>query len=211
MRRIRVAHLIHGCRTLGPGSRTVVWVRGCARRCPGCIAAPILDDGPALDLLADELVALVLATADEGVTFSGGEPFEQAAALVHAAVALRDAGRSVMVYTGNTLPELRAHPEPAVARLLAATDILVDGPFELAHQADLLWRGSSNQRIHLLSSRYPGASGPVDLPGVGVEVRVDDTGHLFWAGVPPAGFVAGLRQAAQERGIRLADSNGVWA
>ena len=208
---LRIAHLLHGCRTLGPGARTVVWVRGCARRCLGCIAAPILGDGPTLDLRAEELIEAVLATRDEGATFSGGEPFEQASALSQVAVALREAGRSIMAYTGNTLPELQAHPDPSVGALLAATDILVDGTFELSQQADLLWRGSSNQRVHLLSSRYQGIAVQNEQPGVGVEVRVDDAGHLFWAGVPPVGFVASLHRAAKGRGINLAATKGVWA
>lgn len=208
---LRVAHLLHGCRTLGPGSRSVVWVRGCSRRCPGCIASPILDDGPALVLEATELVDRVLATEDEGVTFSGGEPFEQAQAVAEVATALHAAGRSVMVYTGHTLAQLRADPRPAVAALLGVTDILVDGPFEIAHQGDHLWRGSANQRIHLLSSRYRGTVDPDEQTGVGVEVRVDADGRLFWAGVPPAGFVASLRRAAAERGVILSDNGGVWS
>lgn len=208
---LRIAHLIHGCRTLGPGARTVVWVRGCARRCPGCIAAPILDDGPALELNVDELVSRVLSTTDEGVTFSGGEPFEQAGALGSVARALQAAGRSVMVYTGNTLAELRARPDPDLAELLAAADILVDGTFEQSQQADLLWRGSANQQVHLLTPRYQHLASELSRPGLGVEVRVDGEGRLFWAGVPPVGFIGSLRRAAENRGIILASNGDVWA
>lgn len=208
---LRVAHLIHGCTTLGPGARTVVWVRGCARRCPGCVAAPILDEGAALQITAEELVSRVLATPDEGVTLSGGEPFEQAGALLPVARALQAAGRSVMIYSGHTLDQLRAHPDPQVARLLAAADVLVDGPFEQGQRADLLWRGSANQQIHLLTARYQHLAAELGRPGLGVEVRVDREGRLFWAGVPPVGFVAGLRQAAENRGIILASNGDVWA
>lgn len=208
---LRIAHLVHGCRTLGPGSRTVVWVRGCSRRCPGCIASPILEDGPALVLKAAELVVRVLRSEDEGVTFSGGEPLEQAQAVAEVAAALQAAGRSVMVYTGHDLAELRAEPRPAVAALLSVTDILVDGPFEIAHQGDYLWRGSANQRIHLLSPRYRGSLELDRQPGVGVEVRVDADGRVFWAGVPPEGFAASLRRAAAERGLILSDNGGVWS
>jgi len=209
--RIVVAHMIHGCRTLGPGRRTVVWVRGCSRRCPDCIASSVRDDGPALLLDPAEFVACVLATEDEGVTFSGGEPFDQAPAVAEAASALCASGRSVMVYSGRTLVELQDDPDPSVAALLSVTDILVDGPFETARQRDLLWRGSSNQRIHLLSSRYRGIAIRNDQPGVGVEVRLDAEGRLFWAGVPPVGFVANMRRAADERGVILSTDGGVWA
>lgn len=208
---VRVAHMLHGCRTLGPGARTVVWVRGCARRCPGCIASPILDPGPALELEPAELVARVLESGDEGVTFSGGEPLEQAGPLAAVAQLLRSEGRSVMVYTGFVLEELREAADLDVQRLLALTDILIDGAFEHARQADLLWRGSSNQRVHLLSRRHEELADQLDEPGAGVEVRLDRANNLFWAGVPTQGFVSQLRRAAEERGIEFTGHEGIWA
>ena len=208
---VRIAHLLHGCHTLGPGCRTVVWVRGCTRRCPGCIAAPILAEGPALELTPVALAARVLESRDEGVTFSGGEPFEQAEGVARAARMLREAGRSVMVYSGFTLEELQAGQVAWAEALLSQTDLLVDGPFEVTRQVDLLWRGSSNQRVHLLTPRHRDLVGTLDRPGAGVEVRTDPEGRLFWAGIPPAGFVHGLRRAAESRGIELSVHGGVWA
>ncbi len=136
---------------------------------------------------------------------------EQAAGVAQTARLLREAGRSVMVYTGHTLEELRAAREVWVAELLALVDLLVDGPFDHACQADLLWRGSANQRIHLLSPRYEDLSGVLERPGVGVEVRTDTEGRVFWAGVPPTGFVRGLQRAAEAKGIELSVNGGVWA
>ncbi len=210
-RLVRVAHMLQGCRTLGPGARSVVWVRGCARRCPGCIASPILDDGPSLVLRPDELAARLLATADEGVTFSGGEPFEQAQALAAVGHVLRASGRSVMVYSGFTLDELRSSSDAGVQALLDVTDVLVDGPFERERQADLLWRGSSNQRVHLLTARYAHIASSLDAAGAGVELRVDSEAGLFWAGVPERDFVGQLRRAAEPFGIILTGREGVWA
>ncbi|NOY26763.1 MAG: radical SAM protein [Oligoflexia bacterium] len=208
---LQVAHIVHGCRTLGPGSRTVLWVRGCSRRCTGCIAAPILDDGPVLAITPEELVARIQDTEDEGITISGGEPFEQAEALAPIARALRSAGRSVMIYSGHVYADLVGSQAPAVAALLEEADLLVDGPFDQTRQADLLWRGSSNQRIHVLSHRYQCLAGDLDGPGVGVEIRLDDQGRLLWAGVPPVGFVSSLRRTAEVRGLVLSASGGVWA
>src|SRR5437868_11851980 len=60
-----------------------------------------------------------------------------------------------MVFTGYTLDEARRLPDPAVADLLALTDILVDGPYvrELP-ETQRRWIGSANQRIHFLTDRY---------------------------------------------------------
>lgn len=151
------------------------------------------------------------APGEEGATFSGGEPFEQADALAAVADRLQSAGVSVMVYTGFTLGELRASPDPGVAALLAATDILVDGPFVLEQQADLLWRGSANQRVHLLTPRYAHLAATLDSPGVGVELRLDRESNVFWAGVPSSDFSARLRRAGASRGMLLTGHEGVWA
>lgn len=209
--RVRIAHMIHGCRTLGPGRRTVIWVRGCARRCPGCVATPILGEGPSLDLTPEQLAEVILASGDEGVTFSGGEPFEQALALAHLARLLRAQGLSVLTYSGFTLEELRSDPTPGALALLTMTDILIDGPFDVSCQANRLWRGSDNQRLHLLSARHPELAASIDGPGVGVELRFDPEGRLFWAGVPPVAFQTQLQQGARVHGIEILGQQGVWA
>jgi len=208
---LQIAHVLHGCRTLGPGSRTVVWVRGCSRRCPGCIAAALQGEGPVRELTPEILAGHILETDDEGVTFSGGEPLEQAEGVARTARILREAGRSVMVYTGYTLEDLQADQGVWVEELLSQTDLLVDGPFDRTRQVDQLWRGSSNQRVHVLGTRFHELVGVLDQPGVGVEVHTDAEGRLFWAGVPPAGFARGLLRAAESRGIELSVNAGVWA
>ena len=80
--------------------------------------------------------------------FSGGEPFQQAAALAALGRRLKDAGLEIAVYTGYTLEELLAGGVPHADELLAVTDTLVDGPFILEQRNLLLrFRGSENQRI----------------------------------------------------------------
>ena len=63
---------------LGPGNRTVVWFHGCARGCPGCVAAGMNAGADYVRYTPDELSRRVLAVDGvEGVTLSGGEPFDQ--------------------------------------------------------------------------------------------------------------------------------------
>ena len=83
-----------------------------------------------------------------GVTFSGGEPFCQAEALVPIAEAVKSAGKHLMVYTGYLYEQLLAMKDPFVQRLLELADVLVDGPFILAERnLTLQYRGSENQRV----------------------------------------------------------------
>jgi anaerobic ribonucleoside-triphosphate reductase activating protein len=138
----------------GPGVRSVVWVAGCHRRCPGCLKPDLFDfrAGERMDI---EAVFRRLAAVDgvTGVTFSGGEPFEQPAALAALASRLHRIGRDVLVYTGYRHETLERYGDAGIARLLAETDILIDGEY----RADLVnpgrWRGSANQRVLPLTEK----------------------------------------------------------
>ncbi|MGB9805126.1 4Fe-4S single cluster domain-containing protein, partial [Desulfofundulus sp.] len=81
-------------------------------------------------------------------TFSGGEPFCQAAALAKVARQVKARGLDLWVYTGYTWEQLLAHPDPAVRRLLVLADVVVDGRF-VQGEADLSlpFRGSRNHRL----------------------------------------------------------------
>ena len=86
----------------------------------------------------------------KGVTFSGGEPFEQARPLFDLAKYLRGMGYSLMSYSGYTLEELEAKAESdsAVCELLGILDILVDGRYEeKLRNLTLVYCGSENQRV----------------------------------------------------------------
>jgi anaerobic ribonucleoside-triphosphate reductase activating protein len=93
--------------------------------------------------------------AVEGITLMGGEPLAHAAGAAVLARAVRERGLSVMVFSGFTLEEAQAMKDPAVADLIAHTDILVDGPY-IRELLDIQrrWIGSTNQRIHFLTDRY---------------------------------------------------------
>ena len=86
----------------------------------------------------------------DGITLSGGEPFEQAWAFALLADKVQELGLNVWTYTGYTYEDLidRADAKNGWAELLKLTDVLVDGQFKL-EQKDLLlpFRGSSNQRL----------------------------------------------------------------
>ena len=98
-----------------------------------------------MDQIAEQIFGNPLIS---GVTFSGGEPFVQADALVPLARLIKDRGKNLMVYTGYLLEELQAMDRPGVKQLLELADILVDGPY-MEGQRDLTlpYRGSANQRI----------------------------------------------------------------
>ena len=165
---LNVALVVASTEAEGPGKRTAVWVQGCPMRCPGCCNPEMLPFVPAERRTPDSLIQEVTAAGVEGISLLGGEPFAQAAGLAVVAEGVRRAGLSVMVFSGYTLAELRARREPEVARLLAATDLLVDGRFEAGQRsARRRFIGSENQGLHFLSDRYraddPRLHGPQHL------------------------------------------------
>ena len=204
---IRVAHYAERCNTLGPGRRGVLWVQGCSFRCPGCVSPETrsFTGGTLVD--ASELANLFCRVEDiEGLTFSGGEPTLQAAALNE----LIDRVRAVrpdfnfMSYTGAVYEELASRADADVRGFLARLDILIDGPYIAELHADLLWRGSSNQRALFLSDRCKGSAIAVDSPGVGLEMQIKRDRSCFWMGVPrEKDFRAKLRRALNAQGVAL--------
>lgn len=91
----------------------------------------------------------------EGITLLGGEPFAHAAAAKWIAMAARQRGLSVMVFSGYRLEELREHSSQVMKDLLAQTDLLVDGRYEQdLPDPERRWIGSTNQKIHCLTDRY---------------------------------------------------------
>ena len=65
----------------GPGCRAVVWVQGCKRECAACFNPASWSFEINQLIAVDELAEKILSNPrNEGVTFSGGEPFLQAPA-----------------------------------------------------------------------------------------------------------------------------------
>lgn len=154
---LRVAQFVERTEAEGPGLRFAVWVQGCLIRCADCCNPEMFPGEGGTRMTARELARRALCTLDvEGVSLLGGEPFEQAAACASFARLVRDAGLSVMVFTGYTLAELEARRGVAgVDDLLSACDLLVDGRFEVdLLDASRRWIGSKNQVLHFLTPRY---------------------------------------------------------
>jgi anaerobic ribonucleoside-triphosphate reductase activating protein len=148
---LRVARMFHGSVVDGPGRRSVCQFQWCRIRCPGCWVPETHDpDGGVALTVAQVLTALLdpCGAPRDGITVSGGEPFDQPEGLLALLDGVRAAGLPVMVFTGYTLEQLTLRPEPAVRAALHRVDLLLDGPYvaALADGAGL-WRGSRNQRL----------------------------------------------------------------
>lgn len=144
----------------------------------------------------NELASRILETGGiEGVTFLGGEPFEQAQGLAELGAQVRAADLSVLTFTGYEYDLLVNSSRDDWEQLLAATDLLIDGPYDrtqLDHERP--WVGSKNQSFRFLSPKYLHI-----LPQLGsipdrLEVRIASDGEIFLNGMCPQDFLSSMRQ-----------------
>jgi anaerobic ribonucleoside-triphosphate reductase activating protein len=148
---IRLAGVVRESIVDGPGIRLTVFVQGCPHRCEGCHNPHTHCPAGGYDCRIETILAAV--DADQllqGVTLSGGEPFEQAEALLELARAVRGRGRDVVAFSGYTFEQLvkMGETRPAVVELLKLCCLLIDGPFVLRQRdLSLRFRGSRNQRL----------------------------------------------------------------
>jgi anaerobic ribonucleoside-triphosphate reductase activating protein len=161
----------------------VIWFQGCGLGCPGCFNPATHPHAGGFRVGVGELLRRIGQRGDEieGVTVSGGEPFEQGRGLLALVRGLRSTtGLGVLVFSGLTIEEIRNRP--LGEEVLERIDALVAGRFVARLAPGRGLRGSSNQRVHLLSERY--RAGELDR-AVSAEILIDPAGRISVTGIDP--------------------------
>lgn len=148
---VKIAGIVKESIVDGPGIRFCIYAQGCRHNCLGCHNPQThpFDGGNLKNV--DSIIEMVKKNPLlDGITLSGGEPFEQAEAFAELARRVHDIKLDVITYTGYTYEEIirDCKIKKGWESLLNETDYLVDGPFEINKKNPLLkFRGSENQRI----------------------------------------------------------------
>ena len=147
--KLRIAGTVNDSIVDGPGIRYTIFTQGCPHHCPGCHNPQTHDFAGGQDADVEKILEEIFNNPIlSRVTFSGGEPFCQAEALLPIAEAIKKKGKHLMIYTGYLLEHLQKMENAGVQRLLELADVIVDGPFILAEKnLTLSYRGSENQRV----------------------------------------------------------------
>lgn len=189
----------------GPGERVVVWLQGCDLRCPGCWNPSSHGFDRRRDKPVDEVGEWILSCQGvEGVTVSGGEPFQQALQLrlLCEYLKLRQPSFSIGLFTGYAMNELTAGlwrwklPDTdewvrgdagLFCEIKQFLDFAVFGRFRQTMAcSDKPLCGSRNQEVVFLTNRYS----QQDLEPQGYEVNISEDGALATiTGFPPRGSV----------------------
>lgn len=191
---LRVHRFLPTTKVEGPGIRACIQVQGCPIHCAGCAVPFTWPEDGGFTMGVDQLAEQILqGPAIEGVTFLGGEPFAQAQALAALGRILKQEGLSVMTFTGYLLENLQQSGNQDYLDLLAITDLLIDGPFQIEHlDTSRPWVGSSNQRYHFLTERYLHLKERMtDIPNR-LEVRLTPDGRVMVNGLAEVGDLKDL-------------------
>lgn len=162
----------------GPGKRACIWVQGCSIQCKSCALPQTWSKEKGQKIHVEKLAEKILDIKEiEGVTFTGGEPFDQAKSMFKLASILKGAGLSIITFTGYKLEEILGPSDKSWHDLLSRIDILIDSPY--IHEKSDFSRplvGSSNQRYHFLSNRY----NEKDLSSKSqrIEIRIQEDGRI---------------------------------
>ena len=197
---------------LGPGRRIGLWVQGCTIGCKGCVSQDTWPQDPTKAIAVRDLVAWcrrVAGDALDGVTISGGEPFEQPEGLRALLAGLRAWRQSerldfdLLCYSGYPLATLeRKH-----AATLALLDAIIPEPYADRLPQGHVWRGSANQPLVPLSdrgrARYAAfVDAPVAADAKRMQAAVEG-GRIWMIGIPGRGDMAAVEALCASRGLAL--------
>jgi anaerobic ribonucleoside-triphosphate reductase activating protein len=187
--------------SLGPGRRLGIWVQGCSIRCPGCLSMDTWATGRGETAVQDVVAEVERLGAEiEGVTISGGEPFDQPGALELLLCEIRRTSRvDVLVFTGYPWESL-----PEFARSAGLIDALITDPYRADVPQSLALRGSDNQRLHLLTplghERFASFERVrVDADDY-LDIGFDNEGTAWIAGIPRRDDVQRLLSGLRRQG-----------
>lgn len=212
---VALSRVHHPVTTLGPGRRLAVWFQGCSIRCPGCVSMDTWVSRPGNATVEALLAGAALTVREaDGLTVTGGEPFDQPEALLALLRGWRDlGGGDVLVFSGHPLEGL----VPRLGAFAGLIDCLVADPFQASAGQTLALRGSDNQRLVCLTElgrgRFAQLERRLTPADRALDVLFDDeTSEVFMAGIPRPGDMRRLAAALGEQGhlaVVTEDARGI--
>ena len=145
--------------------------------CPGCWNSDLWSEDAGYYTTVHELVSEIIEeNGIEGVTILGGEPLEQPDPVLELIIAVKEAGLTVMLYTGYEEEELQG-----IIYGKSIVVVIMGRYIASLRDTNLRWRGSSNQKIRMMTDVYEGLE--IEERGE-VEITVDPHGEVSMAGYP---------------------------
>ena len=175
--------------SLGPGSRLVIWTQGCSKKCPGCISPEMQRFDGGFRIPAKQLIEQIREglgdTVPDGVTISGGDPFEQPEELLELLQGLQTVSEDILIYTGYRYSELqKLFGEEYLSQIKRFAAVLIDGRYiDGLNDNRCPLRGSTNQQLLYLKESYRDRYERFCAQGRIVENIYDGAGRLITVGI----------------------------
>lgn len=178
---LNIHSILWDSRANGPGKRIAVWFQGCSIRCEGCFN-PLTHPATPNQLIAPSALAERIVTKSagiEGITISGGEPFDQPEGLLELLKSIKETSPlTVILFSGYTFQAIGSMP--LGESILKQTDVLIAGPFDKNLLKAQNLAGSSNKTYHFITERYS-LTDLDDVPDI--EAIIDENGNITWSGI----------------------------
>ncbi len=209
---IRINRMHYPVTVLGPGSRIGIWLQGCSNGCSGCLSKDTWDVESGKLISIGEIVNCCSCFEPygvDGITISGGEPFEQPESLklllseLHSWTDRLDSPVDYLCYSGNPYSVLQ-HQYPYILSLL---DTIIPEPFVVELPGKPL-RGSDNQPIINLTelgvSRFAGYDyKSQSQPKKCIQFVFENDGSISFVGIPERGDMEKLAELCKAQGLYL--------
>ena len=149
--KVSISRIHYPVTTIGPGKRVGIWFQGCSIKCVGCISVDTwAENKHSVDI--DQVTDLLnewLPNAD-GLTVSGGEPFDQVEQLKTILSSARKHKQiDTLVYSGYEHEKLQSSLDDVDGLI----DALISGSFDISQTQTLNLRGSDNQKLIALTQK----------------------------------------------------------
>lgn len=198
---------------LGYGTRLGIWLQGCSIHCKACVSQDTwaFDDSFKINInhLMQSIQTLIQYQSFDGITISGGEPFDQPEALLNLIIQLKTLSNvpfDILVYSGYSFRHLQKHYQ----EILNQIDALISEPFNHKQPATLIYRGSANQRLNLLSElgrqRYESTQFSTFESQKKFQLVVDEQ-SIWFIGIPDQQTMQKLEILSKQQGLDLSDQN----
>jgi len=188
---------------LGPGKRIGIWTQGCSRHCPGCVSQSLWSHDGGKEFEAERIAQDILNVQQhfDGITITGGEPFEQYKPLiVFCSIIKSYTDLTIFVFSGYDLEELQQrHPDRMFMTYL---DYLLDGKYDRNVREDRNVRGSSNQHLYRFEHGVAVEQNDV-FSGRQWSFAVSDDGEVFLSGIPKQHDLADIIEQFSQVGLTI--------
>ena len=188
--------------TLGPGRRIGIWFQGCSIRCKGCVSLDTWATEKG-GVSIDEVISVTspwLESAD-GITISGGEPFDQFESLKYLLSEIRNRSKiDILIYTGYSFEKIAS----SLMHLEGLIDALISDPYDESASQTLVLRGSDNQRLNFLTALGERIFRQFDRQlkesDKTFDIMLEDDGVIWLAGIPRRNDMKRLKAVLAKEG-----------